>query len=238
MAELVVGILGGMGPAATVDLQQRIIAATPARDDNDHLHVIVDNNAKVPSRIKALLEGTGESPAPCMASMARRLVASGAQLLAMPCNTAHHYYEEVAMQVNVPFLNIIDVVANHFAHCQPRPMRIGMLASTAVQRIKLYDSGLNARGMQAIFPEEAWQDQLMNVIRAVKAGANNDEDLSRLADAAANLEGQGVDALLIACTELSALGSTLASVNAQSRVPIFDAAQLLAEEIVRTAKNG
>ena len=102
MSEKVVGIIGGMGPAATVDLMQRIIDATPARDDIDHLRVLVDNNPKVPSRIAALLEGGGISPAPCMVDMARGLVTAGAQLLAIPCNTAHHYFEEVAGQVDVP----------------------------------------------------------------------------------------------------------------------------------------
>ena len=90
MKELVAGILGGMGPEATVDLMHRIIAHTDARDDIDHVRCIVDNNPKVPSRIKALLEGGGESPAPCMADMGRRLEAWGADFLCIACNTAHN----------------------------------------------------------------------------------------------------------------------------------------------------
>ena len=85
-----IGILGGMGPEATVLLMSRIIARTPAADDRDHVPLFVDNNTQVPSRIAALIEGTGEDPGPVLADMARRLEANGAEALAMPCNTAHH----------------------------------------------------------------------------------------------------------------------------------------------------
>ncbi|MCF8039781.1 MAG: aspartate racemase, partial [Desulfohalobiaceae bacterium] len=69
MKEKIVGIIGGMGPEATVDLMSRVLKATPAADDIDHIRLVVDNNPKVPSRIKALLENTGESPAPCLQDM-------------------------------------------------------------------------------------------------------------------------------------------------------------------------
>ena len=86
-----VGILGGMGPEATVLLMQQVIAAVPARDDADHVPLIVDQNRQVPSRIRRLIEGTGEDPRPVLAAMARRLQGRGPQALAMPCNTAHAY---------------------------------------------------------------------------------------------------------------------------------------------------
>ncbi|RLB91348.1 MAG: aspartate racemase RacD, partial [Deltaproteobacteria bacterium] len=87
-SEKIVGILGGMGPEATVDLMQRIISLTPALDDIDHIRCIVDNNPKVPSRIKAIIEGDGEDPGPCMADMGRRLESWGADFLVIACNTA------------------------------------------------------------------------------------------------------------------------------------------------------
>ncbi len=86
--EKVVGIIGGMGPEATVDLMRRIIANTPALDDIDHIRCIVDNNPKIPSRIKALIEADGESPGPVMAAMGKSLEAYGVDFLAIPCNTA------------------------------------------------------------------------------------------------------------------------------------------------------
>ena len=85
-----VGILGGMGPQATILLMQKVLAAVPAQDDAGHIPLIVDQNPQVPSRIRRLIEGVGEDPGPVLADMARRLVAGGAEALAMPCNTAHH----------------------------------------------------------------------------------------------------------------------------------------------------
>ena len=93
--EMVPGIIGGMGPEATVDLMQRIIANTSAIDDVDHIRCIVDNNPKIPSRIKAILEQGGENPGPSMAEMARRLEKWGADFLVIPCNTAHYYYDRL-----------------------------------------------------------------------------------------------------------------------------------------------
>src|SRR5210317_1086324 len=111
--EKTVGILGGMGPEATVDLMRRIIRLTPALDDADHIRCIVDNNPKVPSRIKAIIEGDGEDPGPCMADMGRRLESWGADFLVIACNTAHFYYGAVQQAVNIPVVNLIDLVAGH-----------------------------------------------------------------------------------------------------------------------------
>ena len=108
-----VGILGGMGPEATVDLMQRVIDATPAIDDVDHIRMLVDNNPKVPSRIKALIDVTGKSPAPCMIDMARGLEKQGADFLVIPCNTAHHYYSDVAAAVDIPVINLIELTADY-----------------------------------------------------------------------------------------------------------------------------
>ncbi len=102
-----VGILGGMGPEATVLLMQRIIAATPASDDADHLPLIVDQNPQVPSRIRHLIEGTGEDPGPVLAAMARRLQAAGAEALAMPCNTAHHYAPAIRQATAIPLIDMV-----------------------------------------------------------------------------------------------------------------------------------
>lgn len=80
-----------MGPEATMLLMARVVAMTAAGDDRDHVPMVIDNNTQVPSRIKALIENTGDDPGPVLASMARKLEAYGAEALAMPCNTAHHY---------------------------------------------------------------------------------------------------------------------------------------------------
>jgi aspartate racemase len=146
MRQKTVGIIGGMGPEATVDLMQRIIQATPANDDQDHLRMLVDNNPKVPSRIKALIEGTGEDPAPVLVQMARDLERWGAGFLAMPCNTAHHFHPAVQAAVGVPVLNMIELTAGRIQQETPNVRKVGLLASTAVIRTDLYGKSFARNG--------------------------------------------------------------------------------------------
>lgn len=229
----IVGIIGGMGPAATVDLLQRIIDLTPASDDADHLRILVDNNPKVPSRIGALLEGSGLDPAPALVAMAQGLVASGAELLAMPCNTAHVYYPQLASQVPVPVINLIDVVGEALFREHPDAVRVGLLASSAVQKIDLYGRGLARRSVETVFPQADYQQQVMSLIRAVKAKADGPESQQVLAAAIADLLAQNCDVIVIACTELSVLAG---DIGVGADVPVLDAAQILAEEVVRRAR--
>ena len=133
-----IGVLGGMGPEATVLLMSRVIALTPAEDDRDHVPLIVDQNPQVPSRIAALLDGGGEDPAPVLAAMARRLAGFGVAALAMPCNTAHHYAEAVRRAApETPFLDMPALAAAALADRVGRGARIGMLASPAVRKVHL-----------------------------------------------------------------------------------------------------
>ncbi|WP_439107398.1 aspartate/glutamate racemase family protein [Congregibacter sp.] len=225
-----VGILGGMGPAATVDLMQRIVAATPASDDSDHVRMLVDNNPKVPSRLKALIEKTGPSPAPVLIAMAQQLAAQGADFLAMPCNTAHHFYAELEAAVDVPFLNILELVATHISREQPNAKRVGLLASSALSQIQLYEPSLHARGMEVCYPMPAQQSALMALILAIKANAGDLVGYAALQNCADALEHDGVDCLVIACTELSVVAQHL-----HTDLPSYDAADLLAKEVVLRA---
>src|ERR1700704_295508 len=101
-AHRVVGIIGGMGPEATVDLMRRIIAKTLAQDDQDHIHLIVESNPKIPSRIAHLIDKTGADPTPELIRIARNLQRAGADALAMPCNTAHAYAASIRAAVGIP----------------------------------------------------------------------------------------------------------------------------------------
>lgn len=228
-----VGVIGGMGPEATVDLMRRIIAATPAEDDADHIHVIADNNPKVPSRIKALIEGGGEDPAPTLIEMARRLETAGADFLVMPCNTAHHYLPAIADAVDVPVFDMVTLAAERLAAMTPKPEKVGMLASPAVRLVGLYSGRCAAVGLEAIFPESGEEAALLDVIRAVKADGPASADANAYSRVAAGLAGQGADALLIACTELTVLGPP-----AGIRIPVVDAVDVLVEAIVDAALRG
>lgn len=232
MPDKVVGIIGGMGPEATVDLQQRVIRATPARDDADHIRMIVDNNPQIPSRIKALIEGSGESPVPCLQEMARKLAAYGADLLAIPCNTAHTYFEEIQSAVPIPVLHMIDLTVGKMLAENPALTRVGVLASRAVIMNELYPRAFRQHGIQILYPAPEIEDRLMVAIKTVKTGRYGPKEQGALRQAADELVAQRAEALIIACTELSLLAEGL-----NSAVPLVDTAQVLAEEIVRLAKN-
>ena len=232
MRQKTVGIIGGMGPEATVDLMQRVIQVTPANDDQDHLRMLVDNNPKVPSRIKALIEGSGEDPAPVLAQMARDLERWGADFLAMPCNTAHHFYPAVQAAVGVPVLNMIELTAGRIRQETPDVRKVGLLASTAVIRTDLYGKSLSRKGVEVVHPADTSQDQVLAAIRAIKAQRFSSASLDALNQAIDDLIARESEVILIACTELSVIAKKL-----QLSVVTFDSAQVLAEAIVAEAMS-
>jgi len=228
--EKVVGIIGGMGPEATVDFMRRVIAKTPAQDDNDHLRMLVDNNPKIPSRIAALIEGTGEDPSPVLCEMAKGLQAQGADFLVMPCNTAHYYLGAIADSVQIPVLDMVDLSVQRLLALDSKPRRIGMLASPAVRLVGLYDQKFKRVGLEAIYPGPQHEGELLAIIKAVKAGQLNAQHRKDYAKIAAALGD--ADAFLIACTEFSVMGPPEGIVR-----PIFDTMDVLADATLTTARN-
>lgn len=196
-----VGILGGMGPEATVLLMQKLIAAVPARDDADHVPLVVHQNPQVPSRIARLIEARGADPAPVLAQMARDLAAAGAEALAMPCNTAHAYAGAIAAAVPLPFLDM-----RAAAVAELPTGRIGMLCSPAVRLAGVYDAPFAAAGMTAVYLAD--DAPLLAIIRTVKAGGADGPLTAHLATLARDLARQS-DHLLVACTEFSLLTGAL-----------------------------
>ncbi|HEV2900005.1 MAG TPA: amino acid racemase [Pseudaminobacter sp.] len=227
-----IGILGGMGPAATVELMSRIIRKTPAKDDDDHLRMLVDNNPKVPSRIKAILEGTGADPLPELQRMAKGLESSGADFLVMACNTAHHYHAELAASVAIPFLSIVDVAASRLAEDYPQARRIGFLASPAVRQTGVYDSAFGEQGLIIVYPDEEDSAELLGIIREVKEGLTGSVQRERFHRVARDL-ASGVDAVLVACTELSML-----PLPETERFLVLDTLDLLADAVIAKARGG
>jgi len=232
MRQKTVGIIGGMGPEATVDLMQRVIQATPANDDQDHLHMLVDNNPKVPSRIKALIEGSGEDPVPVLVQMAHDLERWGADFLAMPCNTAHHFYPAVQAAVGIPVLNMIELATGRIRQETPDVRKVGLLASTAVIRTDLYGKSFARRGVEVVHPGDTSQDQVLAAIRSIKAQTFSSASSDALNRAVDDLIARKAEVILIACTELSVIAKKL-----QPSVVTCDSAQVLAEAIVAEAMS-
>lgn len=197
-----------MGPQATILLMQRLLDAVPAADDSDHIPLIVDQNPQVPSRIRRLIEGTGEDPGPVLADMARRLVAGGATALAMPCNTAHHYAAQVRAAASVPFLDMVDLSVTKAAGLAGLDGHVGILASPAVRKIGLFDAALSRFGVKALYP--ANEDAMLAAIRQIKATGPGPKARATLRAASDELLQQGATVQMIACTEFSLLPDAVA----------------------------
>ncbi len=232
MTEKILGILGGMGPEATVDFMQRIISLTPGKDDNDHIRMIVDNNPKVPSRIKALVDGTGENPAPYLVEMAQGLEKHGADFLVIPCNTAHYYYSEVSSAVNIPVLNMVELTVNKIVSNQPEIKRVGLLASTALLITGLFKETLKKRNITIQYPSENLQNRVMASIKKVKAGSFGQEQIKDVQSAGDFLIRNNAEVVIIGCTELSVIAKQI-----NFNVDVYDSSQVLAETVVNMVKK-
>jgi aspartate racemase len=226
----VVGIIGGMGPAATVDLMRRLVERTPAMDDADHLHVIVESNPKIPSRIAHLIEGTGEDPTPELVRIAHNLERAGATLLAMPCNTAHFYAPAIQAAVQVPLLNMVQLTATRLATDFPAAT-VGLLSSTAVHRTGVYHQALAAHGLSLLLPDD--QGDVMDIIRQVKRGDSGEQVRSRFRAVALALR-EHCDVLLVACTELSVIADALLGAMPDSSA-VVDSQEVLVDAILDAA---
>ena len=197
----VVGIIGGMGPEATLDLMRRVLAKTPAQDDQDHIHLIVESNPKIPSRIAHLIEGTGDDPTPELIRIALNLQRAGAQALAIPCNTAHAYAHSIRRAVSIPLLDMVQLTVDQIASSR-RVARVGLLASSAVLATELYAKAFADHGIAVVHPSR--QDEVMSLIKAVKSGETGLEIQASLARTAHDLANHA-DVLLIGCSELSVI---------------------------------
>ena len=226
----VVGILGGMGPAATGDLFLKIVAATPADTDQDHIPVVIHSDPRVPDRTDALLYG-GEDPVPWLVRGARQLEKSGADFIVIPCNTAHAFLDELEPEIDVPVLSMLETSAEAIAGGYPGVRRVGLLATTGTIQSGIYQDALSRRGIEVVVPtEELLEHCVMPAIRAVKANNRHESVRTRMVEAADYLERRGAHAILAACTEIPVILSA-EDVN----IPLIDATEELAKASVREA---
>ncbi|MEX2501928.1 MAG: amino acid racemase [Trueperaceae bacterium] len=255
-ARPVVGVLGGMGPAATWDFCLRLHRATPAKRDQEHLHVRVDCDPSVPDR-NAAAAGAGPSPGPHLARMARGLAAAGAELLCMPCNTAHAYADAIRSATSLPFVDMIEATIMDAAEAlrrvapdvapdvtpgpTPGATRIGLLATTATVRSGLYHRAAEARGLTIVEPDANDQDRVMALVYAVKAGEAGADARAELARLAQRSCSQGAEAIVLGCTELPILIDGAESSGpwaAGAGPPRVGCSDALARAVVRAARAG
>ncbi len=231
MPEKIVGILGGMGPDATVDLFQKILRSTPAKRDQDHLRILIDCNSKIPDRNDAALNH-GEDPFPFLRDSAVGLEKAGAQLIAIPCNAAHCWHAEIQRCVRVPVLHIMEAAADHLAERNPDIRRVGLLAATVTVGRGLYQRALARSGIGSIIPADDSQARVMEVIRAVKAGRWGEDVRRLIREQGEKLAAQGAQAVIAGCTEIP-----IVLQDGDLSIPVVDATLALALRAVREARG-
>ncbi len=199
MDKKVIGILGGMGPLATADLFRKLVLHTDAGTDQEHPRVVVDSNTDIPDRTAALLRG-GADPVPEMVKSAKRLAAMGADVLIMPCNTAHGFYDAVRSATDVPVLHMIALTRDALISRGVRTA--GLLATDGTVETGVYQKAFDGSGVALLTPPPGDQAAVMDVIyNGVKAG-DLAHDTSAFRRACEGLLARGAETLILGCTEL------------------------------------
>lgn len=229
-----IGILGGMGPAATVDLFDRIVRATPARRDQDHLPIMIVNNPAVPDRSEAILHG-GDDPRPAMIDGLRRLAGMGANFAVIACNTAHYFLDELRAASPIPILDMIAETAQRISRDHAQVERVGVLATSGTLAVKLYQRALLAEGLSPVEPSEDEIAQLMDAIYGedgVKTAGVTERARRGFCEVGQNLIDRGAQALILGCTEIP-----LALKDGDLSRPLIASNQVLAEAAVKVARG-
>ncbi|MAT87893.1 MAG: aspartate racemase [Aestuariivita sp.] len=230
MSKRTIGILGGMGPEATILLQQRLMyALTAAKDDADHIPLLIDMNPQVPSRIEHLINGQGANPAPVLTKMAKRLENAGVHALAMPCNTAHYFADAIREAVNIPFLDMVAMSAKIATQYGNPGESIGVLASPAVRITGLFDNALHELDRTTIWPNP--DDHILRAIKLIKKDGATPEAARILKKTSQKLTTQGAKVQLVACSEFSLLSTKLLRADCH----IIDTLDVLAQAIIETS---
>lgn len=227
--ERVIGVLGGMGPEATASLYMKLIKATPVSKDQDHHHVIIDSNPKIPDRTQAILYG-GPSPVNEMVKTASNLEKAGATVLVMPCITAHYFYNELNETLSIPIYHVLNGLNEYIKNNYPHVKKIGVLSTTATQEMQLFQKAIT--GVEIIHPNEAIQkNKVMEAIygeEGIKLGGKISYTKGLLKEAADYLIHEKQCELIIGgCTEIE-----LALRPEDISVPFIDPMKVAAENLV------
>ncbi len=223
-----VGVIGGVGPMATVYYMQRVIEMTKAGCDQEHINMLVFNDCDIPDRTAFITEKSPDNPLPVMVEDAKRLEAAGCEFVVIPCNTAHYFYDELEQAVEIPVVNIVAETIR-YAKARVQDLScVGIMATTGTIVTGTYQKYAERAGLSFAVPDEDEQDLLMQIIYdGVKAGKPVPRaDFDRVAN---HLRAKGAQCLILGCTELSVLKRDL-PINDPD---VLDSIDVLASETVR-----
>ena len=236
MREKVIGILGGMGPEATIDLFAKIVKGTKAKKDQDHLRILIDNNPKIPNRTLAIL-GKGESPLPHLVRSAKTLAKAGVDFIVIPCVTAHHFYGPLQKKIKIPVVHIVQETRRYLQAHLKEVHTIGLLATTGTLRSGLFQNAFAGSGIEIISPPPDLQKyHVMEAIfgkEGIKTIGPSEESKRLMVAAAKRLIGRGAQAIIAGCTEVP-----LVLKQGDLPVPVIDPVAILAGAAVERATKG
>lgn len=222
-----IGVLGGMGPAATVDFFARLVTLVGAERDQDHPPCLLYSATQIPDRMRHLT-ADGIDPTAELQRAARVLEQGGAGLIAIPCNSAHAFYGAIADAVSIPVLDMIELAAVQVRRSFEAGTSVGILAASGTIKMGLYDQRLQAAGLVPLRPGENAQSGVMEAIWAIKAGSRGPD--RRLILAIDELVDRGVGVIVLGCTELP-----MAIDQSSAVVPIVDSTAVLARAALELA---
>lgn len=229
-----VGIMGGLGPEATADFFSKLITKTQtqiqAQTDQDHLHVLIDNNPGVANRHLSI---RGETPSvgPDLVTMAQRLETAGADFLIMVCNTAHAWTDEIRAGVSIPFVSFIEEVCDHIAETT-EPCPVGIMAAEGCMEAGLYQGALSARGFEPVCWDDDHLKRFMTLVFRIKAGERDAQMGMEMAALAENLASLGAALIISGCTEIPLVLS-----EEDVRVPLISSTDLLVQRTLNYARG-
>ena len=198
------GILGGMGPEATSNFFDLIIRNTAAGKDQEHVPVIIRSDPRVPDRTEAILHG-GESPIPMLRAGMKVLRRAGADIMVMPCISAHYFLRDVVARENVAFVNLLDETRRYAMAAVPGIRMIGLIATTGTVRSGIVRDAFAGTGIEIIVPGEDQQEKVMEAVygkRGIKAGFTTGRSRRLILGIARSLVRRGAEAVMAGCTEI------------------------------------
>ncbi|ASK29189.1 aspartate racemase [Chryseobacterium sp. T16E-39] len=234
------GILGGVGPSATVDFMNKVVKNTSAKKDQDHIKMIVEQNPQIPDRTAHLIHNDTD-PTIAMFSTCKQLEAEGADAIAIPCNTAHAFVNSIQSHLSVPIINMLDTTAKHIVNLFGSKVNVGLLATTGTIESKVYHNVLTSYGIHVKIPDQEHQHLVMKSIygrEGIKAGYNNGACKEYVLKAIQHLIDSNADVIILGCTELPLLFQDQEFlVSGHKKVPLIDPTLILAKECVRIAEQ-
>ncbi len=212
----VVGVLGGMGPDATIDFMSKVLSLTAADSDQDHVQMLVNHNPKVPDR-QVDTDEQRQAVQQTLAEMALGLESTGADFLVMPCNTAHGFLDPALEQLSIPFVNIVTETVQAVREAEPEAASVGILATDACLKAGLYQAAVHDAGMSVLLPSAGEQATVMKLVFRIKSGDQGSDVAHEMINVANSLIQRGADILVAGCTEIplviSAQGLTVAFIS-------------------------